>query len=143
MDRLAAPSPLLGHNVIADAATDPMGIVVLLVLFSKSGKVIDAILRSYKESEYRTREYLRAKYEYTQIVRHRMMNPITVIDGAAKTLQAGTTLDSATRAKLLAVIVDSAAVLMNVTLEPEQAGLEERGFDAIPRDGAASHAPLE
>jgi hypothetical protein len=46
-------------------------------------------------------EYQRALYHYTQLVRHRMVNPLHVIGGAAATLQARPEMAATERAALL------------------------------------------
>ena len=133
IDRLAAPDPFLGYRPAVDAITDVVSITLLVAIFLMSGRLIDAMLRSHDEERYQRSEYARARREYTQIVRHRVMNPLTVIGGSASTLLTRPELDERTRAELLEAIVDAATEIERVSLEPERAGAEERGFDAVPR----------
>ena len=133
IDRLAAPDPFLGYRPAVDAVTDVVSITLLTAIFVMSGRLIDAMLRSHDEERYQRGEYARARREYTQIVRHRVMNPLTVIGGSASTLLTRPELDERTRSELLEAIVDAATEIEQVSLEPERAGVEERGFDAVPR----------
>lgn len=69
--------------------------------------------------------YTRALSDYEQIVRHRVMNPLMVIEGAAHTLRAGIVTDHETCEQLLTAIVESSQRLKHVTLEPEVQRVEE------------------
>jgi signal transduction histidine kinase len=64
-------------------------------------------------------EYQRALYHYTQLVRHRMANPLHIIGGAAATLQAQPELSSVDRGVLLDEIYKQAKILERVCLEPK------------------------
>jgi signal transduction histidine kinase len=81
-------------------------------------------------------EYQRALYHYTQLVRHRMANPLQVIGGAAATLQAQPDLDPAARELLIAAIYKQAKVLELICLEPKIMHPSENGLD--PRPGVAA-----
>jgi signal transduction histidine kinase len=64
-------------------------------------------------------EYQRALYHYTQLVRHRMANPLHIIGGAAATLQAQPDLPDGERGALLEAIYRQAKILERVCLEPK------------------------
>jgi signal transduction histidine kinase len=77
-------------------------------------------------------EYQRALYHYTQLVRHRMANPLHIIGGAAATLQAQPELDSLERNALLAEIYKQTKVLERVCLEPKVMHPSETGLEPMP-----------
>ena len=77
-------------------------------------------------------EYQRALYHYTQLVRHRMANPLHIIGGAAATLQAQPELDSLARNALLAEIYKQTKVLERVCLEPKVMHPSENGLEPMP-----------
>jgi signal transduction histidine kinase len=77
-------------------------------------------------------EYQRALYHYTQLVRHRMANPLHIIGGAASTLQARPDMPVAERSGLLNEIYRQAKVLERVCLEPKIMNQSENGLDPKP-----------
>ena len=77
-------------------------------------------------------EYQRALYHYTQLVRHRMANPLHVIGGAAATLQARPEMPATEREALLNEIYRQAKVLERVCLEPKIMDASENGLNPIP-----------
>lgn len=78
-------------------------------------------------------EYHRALHHYTQLVRHRIANPLQIIGGMAATLLVRTDLNPDTRGGMLAAIVDQARVLERVSLcDPELQGSEERELRPKP-----------
>lgn len=115
---------------------DIAALLMLGVVFLNARNLARAAISSVDLARYRAAEYERARRDYRQIVRHRIMNPLAVVDGAARTLQAEHSLDSDTREQLLQAIIDSAQVLKDVTLEPERRDELERDLDALPRDDA-------
>jgi signal transduction histidine kinase len=74
-------------------------------------------------------EYQRALYHYTQLVRHRMANPLHIIGGAAATLQARPDMAEGERAMLLNEIYRQAKVLERVCLEPKIMSPSENGLE--------------
>ena len=79
-------------------------------------------------------EYQRALYHYTQLMRHRMANPIQVIGGAARTLVDMSDLAEETRQELYAAILDQAEVLERVCLDPEVLGAAEMELHPRPHE---------
>lgn len=137
IDRLVSPGTPIGYRPFVDALADVAIIVLLAVLIRDASRLTNAIMSTVHEAEYRAVEYERAKRHYAQVVRHRIANPLTVIKGAALTLEAGT-VDAALRRELARAIVDSAALIEATSLAPEPAGREEHELDAMPHVGRAS-----
>jgi signal transduction histidine kinase len=77
-------------------------------------------------------EYQRALYHYTQLVRHRMANPLHIIGGAATTLRARPDMPAAERTVLLNEIYRQAKVLERVCLEPKIMNSSENGLEPRP-----------
>jgi signal transduction histidine kinase len=88
-------------------------------------------------------EYQRALFHYTQLVRHRMANPLQVIVGAAATLRARTDLPIDEHLALLDVIVKEAVVLERICLAPKIMDPSEDTLDPTPtlRGRASTAAP--
>lgn len=80
-------------------------------------------------------EYRRALLDYTQLVRHRIANPLTAITGGIETLLARD-LDAPTRTALLEAMLQMADELGRIALHPEVIRPEETGL-------APSPAPLK
>lgn len=78
-------------------------------------------------------EYQRALYHYTQLVRHRMANPLHIIGGAAGTLQMQPDMDPVERTALLAEIFRQTKILERVCLEPKIMHESEHGLEPRPR----------
>ena len=77
-------------------------------------------------------EYQRAIYHYTQLVRHRMANPLQVIVGVAETLRSRPDLPDADRAAMLDALLQEARVLQRVCLAPTIMHPSEQGLDPAP-----------
>ena len=83
-----------------------------------------------REVDADARELLaRALFHYTQLVRHRMANPLQVIVGAAATLRARTDLPIDEHLALLDVIVKEAVVLERICLAPKIMDPSEETLD--------------
>lgn len=76
-------------------------------------------------------EYRRALLDYTQLVRHRIANPLTAITGGIETLLARE-LDPATQRALLQAMREMAGELARVALNPETSRPEEDGLSPSP-----------
>jgi len=126
-----APSIMLGGDVF-EVVIDILSIISLVVILLNVRKVVEAGLRALNEAGFREAEYRRAKRDYSQIVRHRMNNPLTIIKGAAITLQAGAVTDESTRDKLCEVIITTVGEMGEITLEPERRDALEYELDAMP-----------
>lgn len=77
-------------------------------------------------------EYQRAIYHYTQLVRHRMANPLQTICGMSKMLHDLPELDPVERQKMICHIYEQAQVLERVCLEPEIMNDTERELRPRP-----------
>ena len=77
-------------------------------------------------------EYQRALYHYTQLVRHRMANPIQVISGIAQTLANMPDLPESERVPMLNAIRDEAKVLEKICLEPRIMHANENELEPAP-----------
>lgn len=77
-------------------------------------------------------EYQRAIYHYTQLVRHRMANPIQIIQGAANAMLDLPDMDQDKRHALTVAIQQQAQVLENVCLQPVVKDDAERGLEPRP-----------
>jgi hypothetical protein len=120
-------------ELVKATTLDVLAFAVLLIIVVNARGLAHAAVAVVDLATYRAAEYERARCDYRQIVRHRMMNPLTVIDGAARTLDAENSLDAATRRELIRAIIESAAVLKELSLEPEQRDALEHDLDAVPR----------
>jgi signal transduction histidine kinase len=116
-----------------------VGTVVIVLMLARASHIGRALAFTVDEARYRAREYDRARRDYTQVVRHRIANPLTVIQGAAQTLDAAE-LDEATRHALRVSIIAAAQQLEAISLEPTRGGVEERDLDAIAHVRAARDA---
>ncbi len=76
-------------------------------------------------------EYRRALLDYTQLVRHRIANPLTAITGGIETLLARD-LDAPTRTALLETMLRMAEELSSIALHPEVIRPEEIGLAPSP-----------
>jgi len=105
--------------------------ILLLAMLARAAQIADALALVIDHARYRATEYERARHDYTQVVTHRIANPLTVIKGAAQTLDSGT-LDEETRHQLRLAIIEASERIEAISLAPEQAGEEEHELDAIP-----------
>jgi PAS domain-containing protein len=77
-------------------------------------------------------EYERATGEYAQLLRHRLANPLTVIECASALLRTQYAADPAKRELLADLISDQVARLADIDLGAEQVGLEEHDLHGVP-----------
>jgi signal transduction histidine kinase len=140
VNRMDDPDPLLGHSALLDVSTDVLIVGILVPLILGARRIARGILASMSEARYRAADYERAKREYTQLVRHRIMNPLAVIRGAALTLEAGTVQDEQVREQLARAIVEASHRLEHISLEPERHGPEESELTPAPVKRALRHA---
>jgi signal transduction histidine kinase len=116
-----------------------LGTVAIVLMLIRASQIGRAIAFTVDEARYRADEYARARRDYTQVVRHRIANPLTVIKGAAQTLD-GAAMDEATRHALRLSIISAAEQLEAISLEPTRGGPEERDLDAVAHVPAARDA---
>lgn len=140
LDRAAAPDPILSYSVELDAVTDLLLIALLGALLFRARGLAQGLIATVDEARLRAEEYERARHDYSQLVQHRLANPLTAVYGAAETLQRDD-IDEATRKHLLATIVEGAQRIEELGLGPERRGVEERELDAIPRPAIRRDPP--
>jgi len=78
-------------------------------------------------------EYDRARHDYEQLIRHRIANPLAVVQGVALTLQDHPDLPAATRSALVESLVAAADDLVEMSLDPAHRSPAERDLHAEPR----------
>jgi signal transduction histidine kinase len=83
-------------------------------------------------------EYQRALYHYTQLVRHRMANPLHIIGGMAATLTAQPDLPPGDRQNMLDEIYRQVKILERVCLEPKIMHPAENELRPTPSVGPGS-----
>jgi signal transduction histidine kinase len=113
------------------AVIEVLGTAVIVTLLFNARWVVDAVTFLVSQAKFRAAEYERARRDYTQVVRHRINNPLTIIMGAAQTLETQTISDD-TRRELRRAIIQAAQELEQISLAPERQGPEEAELDAIP-----------
>jgi signal transduction histidine kinase len=116
-----------------DRLLDILLILTVLLLIATIEPIVRGIAAREDAARYRATEYDRARRHYVQVVRHRMMNPLTVIRGSALTLLDEPELERTTRDRLLDAIVEASNELEAVSLVPERRDDNERELDAVPR----------
>lgn len=107
-------------------------VLALLMLVVGSTRLIGALHESQERAEHSSREYERALQHYGDLMRHRIANPLTAIQGGITTLQQ-LDLDPVTRAQVLEAVAEQGRRLEGMALHPEQVSEEEHELDAVPR----------
>lgn len=111
---------------------------LLALVFVQAARRSRVALLVVEEAAHNAREYERARHDYEQLVRHRIANPLAVVQGIALTLHDHPELPADTRRSLVASLVAASEELVDVSLEPTQRSLEEHELHAVPR--ARAHA---
>ncbi|HEV2593556.1 MAG TPA: hypothetical protein VGU02_16860 [Gaiellaceae bacterium] len=101
-------------------------------LMSFADEQLEVAAEKLAEATSDSEEYQRALYHYTQLVRHRMANPLQIIGGVAATLIAKPDLGRAERLAMLAAMVKQTKILERVCLDPKTMHPSEQGLDPIP-----------
>lgn len=124
--------------IAADATAEEL---VLAISFDVAGERVlgTRTIADLEREAHRARvahaEYNRALVDYTQLVRHRIANPLTSVIGGIQTLL-DLDLDEATRRELLESMLECARRVEQVSLHPDAIGPEEHELDARPRQPA-------
>lgn len=121
----------VGDPVLRGTLFDTLGLVVLVTVMAGAKHIVQMAVARVDEADLRESEYRRARADYEQIVRHRLMNPLTTIRGSAQTLQLAGVAEDA-RKQLLDAIVEASEQLERVTLDPEQLDTVETSSDLDP-----------
>jgi signal transduction histidine kinase len=82
------------------------------------------------------REYRRAVWHYTQLMKHRISNPLQTIIGMADTLRDMPDLERSRRQAMIEAIGQQARVLRDVSLEPRVVAETERVLRPQPLEAA-------
>jgi signal transduction histidine kinase len=82
------------------------------------------------------REYRRAMWHYTQLMKHRISNPLQTIIGMSETLRDMPDLEASRRQAMIEAIGQQARVLREVSLEPRVLAENERILRPAPLDAA-------
>jgi signal transduction histidine kinase len=124
-----SPSP----NERIDQAMDLFTLLTVIYLVTQVRRIVEATRARLDAADDRTEEYDRARRHYAQVVRHRVLNPVTVIRGTLITLRDDVAMDRETRVALCDAALAASDVIEHVSLEPESLGELEHELDAIPR----------
>lgn len=116
---------------------------LLALVFVQAARRSRVALLVVEEAAHNAREYERARHDYEQLVRHRIANPLAVVQGIALTLHDHPELPADTRRSLVASLVAASEELVDVSLEPTQRSLEEHELHAVPRARAHATAGTE
>lgn len=116
---------------------DLVVLVMLAALVFATDRMRRLLDRQRAGAEHAQAEYSRALLDYTQLVRHRIANPLTAVIGGTQTLLE-INVDDATRRELLESMLESARRLEQVALHPERISREEAGLEPSP---APLHEP--
>lgn len=131
-----------GVAIVADerivTAIELLLVAALVWILATLEPVVRGLVAREDAARLRAEEYERARRHYTQVVRHRMMNPITTIKGGAQTLLIDHVVDPVTQVRILESIVEACDELEHVSLEPERRDDLERELDAVPNLDAAT-----
>ncbi len=128
-----APDVFFRDHAELELVLDVLSVLVLAYLLSQAGSIGRLLQAMFDEARYRAEEYDRAQRHYTQVVRHRVLNPVTIIKGAAQTLKADVVRDDAIRDQLCDAIMSAADEIEHVSLQPERRDGLEHELDAVPR----------
>ena len=132
----AMDSPQLSPepNRYLDQAIDLVSLLVILFLATRARRIVDAMRVRLDQADYRVEEYERARHHYTQVVSHRVRNPVTVIRGTLITLRDDVEMDARTRTALCDAALAATDVIEHVSLEPAPLDELEHELDAVPAD---------
>lgn len=128
-----SPEVLFQDNPMLELVLDVLSVVVLAYLLTQVARVDRILTAMLDEARFRTQEYDRAKRHYTQVVRHRLLNPVAVVKGSAQTLKADLGLEERVRAQICDAIIAMADEIQDISLNPERRDALEHDLDAIPR----------
>jgi PAS domain S-box-containing protein len=148
---IAGALPDLGERTMRTVKApvkDAAGRVIAIVTFAHD---ISARVQHEREviamGEQARREYERAIDDYRRLMRHRVANPLTILEGAAATLRLPFAGEETNRAELARLISDQVARLAQLDVGVETSGPEEQELDARAsadlaaiRRRAATHA---
>jgi len=101
-------------------------------LMSKADEQLVIAAAKLAEATSDSEEYRRALYHYTQLVRHRMANPLQTISGMARTLSNMPDLPRSDRLLMIDAICKQAQILEKICLDPKIMHASEHELDPKP-----------
>lgn len=132
--RLAdAPQIPPRDNSVIGQVIDGLSLLAALYLLTQTRRLVDTFRVAQNHARLHAIEYERARHHYMQIVRHRMMNPLTIITGTLQTLRDGPPLQPQMRVELCDSALTAAGELTDLSLAPERRDELEYELNAIPR----------
>lgn len=116
-----------------------------IVRLRETGAQLESALELVREpARVAAAEYRRALLDYTQLVRHRLANPLTALTAGVQTLRdLDQDLDRETRLEILDAMIETAARLERTVLHPELETGVEGELRAVPDVDAALGGMLE
>lgn len=130
---IEAPQLHLHSTGTLEQIVDMLSILIVVYLLTLTRRFVHAIRIQQEIARSRADEYERARLHYTQAVRHRTMNPLTIVSGVLWTFRDGPALDEETRHELCDSALTAAGELVEVFLEPERRDQLEHELDPQPR----------
>jgi signal transduction histidine kinase len=101
-------------------------------LMNEADKQLVIAAAKLAEATSDSEEYRRALYHYTQLVRHRMANPLQTISGMARTLSNMPDLPRSDRLLMIDAICKQAQILEKICLDPKIMHASEHELDPKP-----------
>jgi len=124
--------PVLGRDGAVASIIHCVEDVTDVVRLREEGSKMETELREVREpARQAAAEYRRALLDYTQLVRHRIANPLTAVSGGIRTLLEHE-LDPETQRELLLAMLQMADELETVALHPEVIRAEEMNLSPSP-----------
>lgn len=113
-------------------ALDAITALMLAAVFVQAARQHRVVLLVVERAQRSAEEYERAHRDYEQLLRHRIGNPLTVVQGVAHTLANHPDLSEEVRTELLVSLLDSADALATVSLDPACRRPEEQDLQPLP-----------
>jgi signal transduction histidine kinase len=104
---------------------------VLLALVFGAGRMRQLLVARHEAAKRAEHQFGEALLQYTQLVRHRIANPLTAVIGGIQTLRE-LELSPNVKNELLDAMEDKARELENVALHPERVDVVEQGIGPQP-----------
>ena len=127
-------SPVFGGDGSVECIIHRVDDVTDLVRLQETGAQLEHDLELVREpARVAAAEYRRALLDYTQLVRHRLANPLTALTAGVMTLRdLDDSLDDETRQEILEAMIDTSHRLERAVLHPELDTGVEGGLQVVP-----------
>jgi signal transduction histidine kinase len=106
--------------------------LLLVIVYLHAARTRRIVARAVDQARRSATEYDRARRDFEQLVRHRISNPLAVVQGVAITLDEHPELPAHTRRALVGSMVAAAEELVAVSLDPHHRTPAERELRAVP-----------